>query len=157
MTDLVPKDVPLEPAKKPTINPAAGLGIGAAIMAVMLVIVFLCLRGIDDAMKPGLDHYFQGNYAAAEADFRKFNQDSYTSNEPNAHYYLGLCLLHEGKFAEGRTEIQWTYDRSSGKDTYGVHHGATRLLKALNEMPANPTAEQAKDWQLKYLTQHQGH
>ena len=157
MTDLISNDgspEPTKPAEKPTISRAAALGTFAATMAVGVGIVFLCLSGISDAMKPGLAHYNQGNYAAAETDFRKFNQDSYTSNEPRAHYYLGLCLLHEAKFEEGRTEIKWAYDRTGGKDMSGVHHGAKKLLKALDELPASPTAAQTQEWQLKHLPQH---
>ena len=160
MEEQFPKDVlpePPETAKNPTPNPAAVLWIFFAMMATVITIGFFCLGQVGDAMKPGLAHYHQGNYAAAEADFRKFNENYYTENEPSGHYYLGLCLLHEGKFAEGRTEIRWTYDRTGGKGTIGLNRGAERMLKALKELPANPTAAQTQEWQLKYLTQHQGH
>ena len=79
------------------------------------------------------------------------------AEEPSGHYYLGLCLLYEGKFAEGRTEIKWTCDYTGGKGTVGLSNRAEKMLKALNELPTNPTADQTQPWQLKYLTQHYGH
>ena len=159
MKEIFPRDIFTEltdPIRKPTQNPAAGLWAGFAIMALILVVGFFWLGQISNAMKPGLAHYEQGDYAAAETDFRKFTQNPWTAQEPSGHYYLGLCLLHEGRFEDARTEMEWTDKHSGGKGTVGLNHRAEKLLQALEELPASPTAAQIQQWQLKYLTQHQG-
>ena len=158
MKELFPKDIfpePPEKVKKPIQNPAAGLWGGFVGMALITILWFFCLNQINSAMQPGLAHYNQGNYPAAETDFRKFTQNEWTAEDPKGHYYLGLCLLHEGQFEEGRTELKRACEYT-GKHDFHLYSQAEKLLRALKELPANPTAVQTQEWQSKYLTQHHG-
>jgi TolA-binding protein len=129
-----------------------GLWVGGTIASFFLVFgVFWgsVFSGIADDFKPGYTHYQQGNYAAAETDFRKFTQGSWTANEGYGHYYLGLCLLHEGKMDEARTEIQFAVDHSGGGGHSGPdqsYYRAKRLLEVMKELPADPTTAQREQW-----------
>ena len=157
MKELFPKDVFVEQdgneasRNKGYWSLAAIAGCGVLILAIVL-----CQVQIANTIKPGISHYNQGDYTAAESDFRKYTHDAMTAEDPEGHYYLGLCLLHEGKFGEGRTEIKWTRDHSGNKSK-GINARAEWLLKSLDKLPASPTAAQTQQWQLKYLTQHHGH
>ena len=53
--------------------------------------------------------------------------------------------------------LNWASSHNSGKGSARYSRQAEKLLQALNELPANPTAAQTREWQLKYLTQHQRH
>lgn len=133
------------------------IGAVFAFMALMLPVLIFASKKFDDALKPGMDHYNQGNYTAAETDFRQYNQNTWTAGELIGHYYLALCLLHEGRIENARAELDWVSTHNSGKGSARYSRGAEKLLKALDELPASPAAAQTQQWQLKYLTQHQRH
>ena len=54
--------------------------------------------------KLGIAAYTQGRYAAAETDLRQ--ADNFFPSEVEPHYYLGLCLLHDGKKEAALSEFQ---------------------------------------------------
>ena len=147
--------VSFAPKAKPRPPWQTGLWVGGTVGGFLLVngiILGSIVNGIANDFKPGYTHYQQGSYAAAETDFRKFTQGSQTANEGYGHYYLGLCLLHEGKLAEARPEIQSAIYHSgggrSGRD-WSYYQG-TRLLDAMKELPADPTTAQRDQWIAKH-------
>lgn len=110
------------------------------------------LNSISADFRPGYAHYKQGNYTAAEADFRKMTQ-GWDSNENIGHYYLGLCLLHEGRMEEARPEIQFAVDHpGGGKSSKGnsYYYKAVKLLEDMKELPADPTTAQREQWLAKH-------
>ena len=159
MKELFPKDIFSEQAEA-TIKSSRNKGYRPWVtIAVLIMIGSIFIWNqiqIANTIKPGIAHYSQGNYAAAEADLHKYTHDALTTDEPNGHYYLGLCLLHEGKFADARPEIQWVREHAGHKDL-GLNNWATKMLKSIDELPANPMPAQVQQWQLKHLTQHHGH
>lgn len=62
--------------------------------AVMLTVLSASSNYSDRRAKSGIAAYNQGRYAVAEADLRQAN--NFYLSEAQPHYYLGLCLLHDG-------------------------------------------------------------
>ncbi len=65
------------------------------IAAVMLAVLGTSSSYSDRKTKSGIAAYNGGHYAVAEADLRQADNFFPRSAEP--HYYLGLCLVHDGK------------------------------------------------------------
>ena len=80
------------------------LGKILVVAAVMLGVVISTSTYADRKTKSGIAAYEQGRFAAAEADFRQ--ADDFDPRGPASHYYLGLCLLHDGKEKAALNEFQ---------------------------------------------------
>ena len=74
------------------------------VVALLLGVIISTSSYSGSKTKSGIAAYNQGRYAAAEADLRQANNFSPGDAEP--HYYLGLCLLHDGKKEAALSEFQ---------------------------------------------------
>lgn len=58
----------------------------------------------DRHSKSGLADYNLGHYAAAEAEMGQ--AENFDPRNVSAHYYRGICLLHDGRKADALNEFQ---------------------------------------------------
>ena len=74
------------------------------VVAVMLGVIISTSLYSQGQTKLGITAYNQGRYAAAETDLRQ--ADNFFPSEAEPHYYLALCLLHDGKKEAALREFQ---------------------------------------------------
>ena len=90
-----------------------GVGKILIVCAVMLTAIMTTSSYADGKTASGIAAYHQGRYAAAEADLRQSINFSIIDASP--HYYLGLCLRHDGKNEEARQEFETTCSKVRGR------------------------------------------
>lgn len=90
-----------------------GVGKILIVCALFMVVIVTTSNYADSKTASGIAACNQGRYAAAESDLRQSINFSIIDARP--HYYLGLCLRHEGKNEEARREFEATCSKIRGK------------------------------------------
>ena len=83
--------------------------------------------------------YKHKDYVTAEAKLREFNNKR-TDDGGWGHYYLALCLKHEGKIEEARDMFQETMTQNYRKKDWGTDRTQNVYYKALQQLNQLPTA-----------------
>lgn len=89
--------------------------------------------------KAAIAPYKRKDYVTAEAKLREFNYE-HTDDWGWGHYYLALCLKHEGKIAEAREMFQGTMEQNYRKKDWGTNPTQNVYYKAQQQLKQLPPA-----------------